>query len=57
MKKRDSTYVLCNVYAPTQDHPDDQIDLVDLIEEEITKMDPQDIIVGGRPEPMHGQKS
>lgn len=47
IQKKDSNYVIGNVYAPTQDHPEDQIDLIDRIEEEITKMDPQDIIVGG----------
>lgn len=45
--KNESTYVIANVHTPTQDHPEDQIDLIDQIEEEITKMDPQDIIVGG----------
>lgn len=40
-------YSLGNVYAPTQDHAQDQIDLLDTLEEHISDSDPHNIILGG----------
>lgn len=47
IQKGDSTFVICNIYAPTQDHLEDQLITIDQLEEEITKMEPTNIIIGG----------
>lgn len=46
-KKENSTFVLANVYAPTQDHVEEQIALVDKIEEEVLEMGSPNIMIGG----------
>lgn len=47
VKKGDSIFTIANIYAPTQDHPEDQIALIDQLEEEITKMQPNNVVIGG----------
>lgn len=47
IEKDSCKYTLGNVYAPTQDHTQDQIDLVDSLEEQVSISDPHNIIIGG----------
>lgn len=41
------TYTLANVYAPTQGQQEAQISFIDALEEDICKLHPQNIIIGG----------
>lgn len=47
VEKEGSTYVLGNIYAPTQECLEEQIQLIDSLEDEISKLNPQNIIIGG----------
>lgn len=40
-------FTLANVYAPTQDHVQEQMELIDLLEQNIIDLNPSNIILGG----------
>lgn len=45
--KGQNSFVLANIYAPTQDQGADQLALIDTLEEEVCKAAPHNIIIGG----------
>lgn len=45
--KDQTSYTVANVYAPTQSQSDAQLTFVDSLEEEICKLEPSNIILGG----------
>lgn len=47
IQKEGTPYAIGNVYAPTQDNVQEQIQLIDLIEEQVSNLQPQNIILGG----------
>lgn len=47
IEKKEELFLIANVYAPTQDRPEEQIKLMDLLEDTISGFDVQNIIVGG----------
>lgn len=47
IEKNSERFLLANVYAPTQDHPGEQIQLIDLLEQTISNFETQNIIIGG----------
>lgn len=47
IQKEGIPYVVGNVYAPTQDHPNEQLHLMDLLEEQVSLLQPQNILIGG----------
>lgn len=47
LERGKESFVLGNVYAPTQDHPDAQVELMDWLEEQISEMGPANILLGG----------
>lgn len=47
VEKEGINYTLANIYAPTQEQVQEQINLVDLLEQNISNMSPQNIILGG----------
>lgn len=40
-------FVVANIYAPTQDHPEAQVKLTDWVEEKIAELNPSNILLGG----------
>lgn len=47
VKKGDSSFVIGNIYAPTQENLEEQLVTMDLLEEQVLKMDPLNIVIGG----------
>lgn len=47
IKKGESLFIICNIYAPTQEHLEDQIATVDQLEEQMVKMEPVNIVMRG----------
>lgn len=43
----DEAYILANIYAPTQDSPVDQINLIDSLEEDILHSGESNVLLGG----------
>lgn len=41
------SYTLANIYAPTQEQVQEQINLIDLLEQNVSNLNPQNIILGG----------
>lgn len=47
IKKDQTSYTVANIYAPTQSQLEAQLSFIDLLEEEICKFHPQNVILGG----------
>lgn len=47
IEKDGCEFTLGNIYAPTQDHVQDQVNLMDVLEEHISSSSPHNIILGG----------
>lgn len=47
IEKEGTSFTLGNVYAPTQEQVQEQIELIDLLEKNISDLNPQNIILGG----------
>lgn len=47
ISKDEQTYLLANIYAPTQDHPTEQTDLIDFLEEQVMDFGEVNLICGG----------
>lgn len=47
ISNKQSQYTIVNAYAPTQDRPEDQVNFVDLLEDQIVMLEPRNILIGG----------
>lgn len=47
IEKGSERFIIANIYAPTQDRPDEQVQLIDLLQDTIAGWDAQNIILGG----------
>lgn len=47
VEKGKEFYIICNIYAPSHDHQPEQVELINLLEENITLMGCHSLVVGG----------